>query len=117
MKLPIIFFAIIAVATARPPLGNDEQITKLPDPVVVLTPVEVVDAGPVVNRPARQFYDNTNFNQFNQQETFAGPGGFENIRDSGVDFSQQIGFGGAGIGFGGGFNNGGVGGFGGGIRL
>lgn len=114
MKIVIVLTAIVALAASHPIVENNENQqkadAKLPSPTIVVTPIEVVDAGPVVARKVRQFFDNTNFNEFSQSETVAGPGGFENVQDMGVDFSQQTGFGG------GGFNNGGFGGgFGGGF--
>lgn len=111
MMILIILTAIVALVASHPVVENQQKTAaKLPSPTIVVTPIEVVDAGPVVARKVRQFFDNTNFNEFSQSENVAGPGGFENIRDMGVDFSQQIGFGG------GGFNNGGIGGgFGGGF--
>lgn len=115
MKFLIVVTLLVAVAAASPLVQRRQPLVKRS--VVVLSPVEVVEAGPAVARKVRQFgfggggfgggYDDTNFDAYSQSGGFGGLGGYGGYQDSGFDYSQQQGgFGGGGFGgggFGGGF--------------
>lgn len=100
---------LVVAAAASPMVQRRHPLVKRA--VVLLSPVEVVEAGPVVERKVRQFgggfgggYDDTNFDAYSQSGGFGGFGGGGGYQNSGFDYSQQQGGGGFG---GGGFGGGG----------
>lgn len=125
MRFLILLGLLAAVGAALVEKQSDQNVQK-PE-IVVLTPVEVVQTGPLLKRRARQFgiggfgggYDNSNFGAYNQGGSFGGLGGYGGYENQGFDYNQQQGgfggggFGGGGFGgggFGGGYGNGGYGG-------